>query len=242
MGPMAYQSAAVRVLGPFPGIWPKPSGRRLVCPISGQTHIEEIANAATHGLGWLLSIAGLVVLVVWASLHGDPWLIVGSSIFGATLVLVYAASTIYHACPSVRFKPLLRTVDESLVYLLIAGTYTPFAFGPLFGGWGWSLFGITWGVAAVGIGLKILFAGRFRGAAIGGLLGHGVALRGGHSPTSAEYGVGGAGLVANRGVCLHLRGYLHALGQDALQSRRLAPGGFGRQRLPLFRYSVLRYP
>ncbi len=167
---MAYQSPTVRLLGPFPGIWPKPSGPRLVCPISGQTHIEEIANAATHGLGWLLSIAGLVVLVVWASLHGNPWLIVGSSIFGATLVLVYAASTIYHACPSVRFKPLLRTVDESLVYLLIAGTYTPFAFGPLFGGWGWSLFGITWGVAAVGIGLKILFAGRFRGAAIGSYL------------------------------------------------------------------------
>ncbi len=132
--------------------------------------MEEIANAATHGLGWLLSIAGLVVLVVGASLYGDPWLIVGSSIFGATLVLAYGASTIYHACPSVRLKLLLRTVDESLVYLLIAGTYTPLALGPLFGGWGWSLFGVTWGVAAVGIGLKVLFAGRFRGAAIGGYL------------------------------------------------------------------------
>jgi hemolysin III len=163
---MPYQSAAVRQLGPFTPIWSRASGPNLVCPISGQTKIEEIANVATHGFGWLLSVAGLVVLVIWASLLGNPWLIVGSSIFGATLVLAYAGSTTYHACSSLRFKPLLRTLDESLVYLLIAGTYTPIAFGPLFGGWGWSLFGITWGVSALGIGLKILFASRFRRAAI----------------------------------------------------------------------------
>lgn len=167
---MVYQPATLRPRGLFAGIWPRPSDPHLVCPISGQTWIEEIANAATHGLGWLLSIAGLIVLIALASQNGDPRLIVSSTIFGATLVLVYTASTIYHACTSVRLKPLLRTVDESLVYLLIAGTYTPIALGPLFGGWGWSLLGVTWGVAAVGIGLKILFAGRFRGAAIGSYL------------------------------------------------------------------------
>ena len=170
MGLMAYQPATVRDLGPLAGIWPRFSGSRVVCPISGQSPIEEIANSATHGLGLLLSVAGLAVLVVWASLHGNPWLIVGSSIFGATLVLAYAASTCYHACGSLRLKQLLRTVDGSLVYLLIAGTYTPIAFGPLFGGWGWSLFGIIWGVSAVGVGLKILFAARFRGAAIAAYL------------------------------------------------------------------------
>lgn len=171
MPPMAYHPATARPPEPLTGIRSRPSlGPRPVCPISGQTRIEEIANAASHGVGWLLSIAGLVLLVVWASLYGDAWLIVGSSIFGVTLVLVYAASTIYHACSSDRLKPLLRTADESLIYLLIAGTYTPIALGPLFGSWGWSLLGITWGVAAAGIGLKILFPGRFRGAAIASYL------------------------------------------------------------------------
>lgn len=167
---MTYQPATVRVPGSLAGSWPKFVGSRPVCPISGQSPIEEIANSATHGLGLLLSIAGLAVLVVLASLHGDPWLMVGSSIYGATLVLVYAASTCYHGCSSLKLKAKLRTVDESLIYLLIAGTYTPIALGPLFGGWGWSLFGITWGVSAAGVGLKILFAGRFRGAAIASYL------------------------------------------------------------------------
>jgi hemolysin III len=112
---------------------------------------EEIANSVTHGVGLALSIAGLAVLATLAGLRGDPWSIVGACIFGTTLVLLYLASTLYHAIPYPRPKRVLRVLDHSAIYLLIAGTYTPFTLVTLRGVWGWVLFGLVWGLAVLGI-------------------------------------------------------------------------------------------
>jgi len=125
------------------------------------TRAEEVANALTHGLGLLGSIVALPVLVVTALAKGDALLVVGYSVFGATMVALYAASTIYHALPPSRAKQLFRVVDHVAIYLLIAGSYTPFTFGVLRGAWGWTLSGIVWSLAIVGILLKTTVGFRF---------------------------------------------------------------------------------
>ena len=112
---------------------------------------EETAHVLTHAIGLMLSVAGLVVLVVLASLRGDAWHVVSASIYGTTLILLYGASTVYHALPPSRAKGAWRLLDHSAIYLLIAGTYTPFTLVNLRGGWGWSLFGVVWGLATVGV-------------------------------------------------------------------------------------------
>jgi hemolysin III len=123
---------------------------------------EETVNALTHGLGALLSLGGLVVLVVMASLHGDAWHIVSCSIYGFTLVLLFSSSTLYHSFRSQRVKHIFRIIDHASIYLLIAGTYTPFVLVNLRGRWGWSLFGVIWGLALAGIVFQIFFVSRFR--------------------------------------------------------------------------------
>lgn len=123
--------------------------------------LEEIANAITHGIGLLLSIAGFVVLLVLATLRGTAWHIVACSIYGATLICLYAASTLYHAVISPRVKRALRIFDHSAIYLLIAGSYTPFLLVSLRGPWGWSLFGVIWGLALAGVLFKFWFVERF---------------------------------------------------------------------------------
>lgn len=115
---------------------------------------EEIANSVTHGIGVVLSIAGLAVLTAFASLFGTAWHIVGCSIYGATQILLYAASTLYHSVPASRAKAILRHFDHAAIFLLIAGTYTPFALVNLRGPWGWSIFGLIWGLAGLGIVLQ----------------------------------------------------------------------------------------
>ncbi len=124
--------------------------------------IEELVNALTHGTGALLSAAGLGVLVALACLHGTALHIVSCSIYGATLVLLYTASTLYHSVRSPRLKHVFRIVDRSCIYLLIAGTYTPFTLVTLRGGWGWTLFSLIWVLAAAGIVFQLLFAQRFK--------------------------------------------------------------------------------
>jgi len=124
--------------------------------------LEEIANSATHGIGLLLSIAGFVVLLVFAILHGTASHIVACSIYGATLICLYAASTLYHAAVSPRLKRALKIFDHSAIYLLIAGTYTPFLLLYLRGAWGWSLFGVVWGLAFAGIIFKFWFVDHFQ--------------------------------------------------------------------------------
>jgi len=124
--------------------------------------LEELANTISHGVGLLLSIAGFVVLLVFAILHGTTSHIVACSIYGATLVCLYAASTLYHAALSPRLKRALKIFDHSAIYLLIAGTYTPFLLFYLRGAWGWSLFGVIWGLAFAGILFKFWFVDHFQ--------------------------------------------------------------------------------
>jgi hemolysin III len=124
-----------------------PSTKALALPRRG----EELANSLTHGLGALLAIAGLVVMTTFAGLYGDAWHVTSSVIFGSSMVLLYLASTLYHAIQSPRAKQILRGFDHSAIFLLIAGTYTPFTLVSLRGPWGWTLFGITWGLALFGI-------------------------------------------------------------------------------------------
>ncbi len=129
---------------------------------STYTPREELTNALTHGIGVVLSVAGLVLMVVYSALHGDAWHVTSSAIFGASLIALYTASTLYHSFHSIELKHLMRKFDHAAIFLLIAGSYTPFLLVTLRGAWGWSLFGVVWGLAAIGIGLKFWFAGRFR--------------------------------------------------------------------------------
>lgn len=122
---------------------------------------EEIANSVTHGVALLASLAALPILLVVAVARGDPWQVVGAAIFGATLIMLYTASTLYHALPESRAKRVFRVLDHSAIYLLIAGTYTPFALGALRGAWGWALFGAVWTLAALGITAKATLGFRF---------------------------------------------------------------------------------
>jgi len=123
---------------------------------------EETINAATHGLGTVLGAVGLVVLVAMAVLHGDAWHIASCSIYGGTLVLLFTSSTLYHSCRGERAKHAFRIVDHASIYLLIAGTYTPFLLVNLRGRWGWSLFGVIWALALAGIVFQVFFVSRFR--------------------------------------------------------------------------------
>lgn len=123
---------------------------------------EEVANSVTHAVGWLLSVVGLVVLVVTAAETGGALRIVSCAIFGTSLILLYASSTLYHALPSERAKRIFRVFDHSAIFLLIAGTYTPVSLVAIGGAWGWSLFGCVWFLAAIGILLSTLAHGRWR--------------------------------------------------------------------------------
>lgn len=126
-----------------------------------QSRREELANALTHGTGLAASLVGLPTLVLVAVNGGSARQIVACTVFAATLVILYAASTLYHALPPSRAKRVLRVVDHSAIYLLIAGSYTPFTLGVLSGAWGWTLFGVIWGLAAFGILYKTLLGFRF---------------------------------------------------------------------------------
>lgn len=122
---------------------------------------EEIANAVSHGAGLAASLGAASVLIVHAVRGGGAARIVGASVFAATVVLLYLASTLYHALPRSRAKRVFRVIEHSGIFLLIAGTYTPFTLGVLRGPWGWTLLGLVWGLAAVGIGLTAVCGVRY---------------------------------------------------------------------------------
>jgi hemolysin III len=124
---------------------------------------EERVNSALHGLGAALALAGLSVMVVRAACHGDAWQVVAVAIFGASLFLLYLASALYHGAVRPRAKAVLEILDHSAIYLLIAGTYTPFALVSLRGPLGWTIFGIAWAMAVGGIVMQVAFPGRYRG-------------------------------------------------------------------------------
>ena len=115
---------------------------------------EEIANSASHGVALLSAVVGVPFLILASAQNGTAVNVVGASVFAATVVLLYFASTLYHAVPHPRAKRLLKKLDHGAIYLLIAGTYTPFTLGVLGGPWGWTLFGLVWALAVVGVTLK----------------------------------------------------------------------------------------
>lgn len=123
---------------------------------------EEIANAITHGTGVGLSVAALVILVVFAAKQSDAWKVVAFSIYGATMIMLYLSSTLYHSFPQPRVKRFFRILDHSSIFLLIAGTYTPVTIGTMRGGWGWTLFGIIWGLTILGVNLSVFAMGKLK--------------------------------------------------------------------------------
>ena len=122
---------------------------------------EEIANSVSHGIGLLAALAAVPVLLTAALNRGDPAGIVGAGVFAITMVLLYLASTLFHALPPNRAKRVFQILDHSAIYLLIAGTYTPFTLGVLRGDWGWTLFGLVWVLAVVGTVFKALGGVRY---------------------------------------------------------------------------------
>ena len=131
-------------------------------PFKLQTAGEEIANSITHGVGIGLSIAALVILIVLASRRGDAWRIVSFSIYGTTLILLYLSSTLYHGFVNPKIKNFFRILDHSAIYLLIAGSYTPVTLTLMRGAWGWTLFGLAWGMAIGGIIITALLLDKLK--------------------------------------------------------------------------------
>ena len=129
-------------------------------PVHAETPAEEVASSITHAAGGLLAVAALTLMVAVAARGGDARRVVAVGVYGATLVFMYVASTAYHLVRPPRAKRVLRILDHASIYLLIAGTYTPVTLVSLRGGWGWSLFGVVWGLALVGVVLKAFFVDR----------------------------------------------------------------------------------
>ena len=130
--------------------------RSIATSKRAQSRGEEIANSLSHGFGLVAAVVATPFLIQQALRQGDAGFIIGASIFAATMVLLYLASTLYHALPVGRAKRVFRVIEHSAIFLLIAGTYTPFTLGVLRGAWGWTLFGLVWGLAMLGVLLKAL--------------------------------------------------------------------------------------
>lgn len=119
-----------------------------------QSQGEEIANSISHGIGLISALVGTPILIMYAVRQGDRGFIVGVCLFSATIILLYLGSCLYHALPIGKAKRVFRVIEHSAIFLLIAGTYMPFTLGALRGAWGWTLFGIIWGLALIGVVLK----------------------------------------------------------------------------------------
>ena len=175
----------------------------IAVPQARYSSSEEIASSVIHGLGIVLSIAGLAVLVAFAALYGDAWDIASAAVYGTTLILLYTASTLYHSIPNAGAKRVLRLLDHSAIFLLIAGTYTPFALISLRGPWGYSLFSLVWALALTGIALEALRIKR-HGIIVALYLGMGwigvIAIK----PMLANVAAGGMWLLLAGGICYTL--------------------------------------
>jgi hemolysin III len=128
---------------------------------------EEIANSVSHGVGLVAAVAATPVLIINAAHRGGPADVVGAGIFVTTVILLYSASMLYHAFPPSRAKRVFRILDHSAIFFLIAGTYTPFLLGALYGAWGWSLLGIIWSLALLGVVLKTVSGVRYAKLSLG---------------------------------------------------------------------------
>jgi len=162
---------------------------------------EEIAHGVTHGVGTALAVAGLTVLVTFSALVGDALKVTTFAVYGATLVLLYLASTLYHAIASPRAKQVLQKIDHCAIYLLIAGTYTPFTLVGLRGAWGWTLFGLIWALAAAGIVREVFFPGRYRVLSLGLYLGMGWLVVVALEPLARTISGGGMAWLVAGGLC-----------------------------------------
>lgn len=162
---------------------------------------EEIAHAVTHGLGLLLSIGGLAVLVAFSALYGDAWHVISSSIYGTTLILLYSFSTLYHGIPSPKAKRVFQRLDHAAIFILIAGTYTPFTLVNLRGPWGWTLFGLVWGIAIAGIVLELVSRNRYKWLSLSLYLGLGWLVLIAIKPMLLSVEVGGLLLLLAGGLC-----------------------------------------
>ncbi|MGD0484609.1 MAG: hemolysin III family protein [Gemmatimonadales bacterium] len=161
---------------------------------------EEIANSVTHGVASLAFAAAIPFLVV-AALPGGAASVVGSVVFGASLVLLYSSSTLYHSLARNRAKRVFRVIDHSAIYVLIAGTYTPFTLGVLRGVWGWTLFGVVWALAATGIALKASLGFRFPKASLAVYLAMGWLIVVAIKPLLTHLPLAGLAWLAAGGLC-----------------------------------------
>jgi hemolysin III len=161
---------------------------------------EEVANSVTHGIGIVLAIAGLAVLTAFAARNGNAWHVTASAIFGATLILCFTTSTLYHSIQSERIKQVLRVFDHSAVFLLIAGTYTPFMLIGVPGPWGWTILGAVWALAIIGIGLKFVLRGRLHGLIVALYLAMGWLVVVATKPLIENVGFGGMAFLAGGGL------------------------------------------
>ena len=175
-----------------------------------QSALEEFFNSITCGAGLCLSIVALVILVVSASLHGDPRRVVSLSIYGASLVFLFTCSTLYHSFRDKKAKHALEILDHSAIYVLIAGTYTPFALVTLKGAWGWSLFGIVWGLALAGTVFKIFFVKRFKAFLVTLYLLMGWLAVGALGPLTQRLAAGGVRWLAAGGLIFTLGVFFYA--------------------------------
>ena len=148
-----------RIMSPARSV---PDGSASVAPHDMHSVREEFVNALTHGLGATAALVGGAVLITLAALYGDGWQLAGAIVFGICLLLLYLASTLYHAIQHPIAKARLKVVDHCAIYLLIAGTYTPFTLIGLRGPWGWGLFAAIWTLALAGVVFKLFFTGRFK--------------------------------------------------------------------------------
>ncbi|MDR6155914.1 hypothetical protein QF021_004003 [Acidovorax delafieldii] len=200
----------------------------------------ERFNSYSHLAGAVLSAAGAVVLIALAARLGDPWKVVSFSIYGAMLVALYGASTVYHSVRG-RAKAVLQKLDHCSIYLLIAGSYTPFALVSLRGAWGWSLLGVVWGLALLGhcagdlVGQRRarVVAGHLRADGVAGSGGRGAAVAGAHACRVCLAGSGRSVLHAGYRLLRHRP-------PGAAWSWVVAPVCAGRQQLPLCHGVVLR--
>jgi hemolysin III len=161
---------------------------------------EEIANSVTHGVGIVLAIAGLAVLTAFAARNGNAWHVTASAIFGATLILCFTTSTLYHSVQSEGIKQVLRVFDHSAVFLLIAGTYTPFMVIGVPGPWGWTILAAVWTLAIVGIALKFFLRGRLHGLIVALYLAMGWLVVIATKPLLENIGAGGVAFLAAGGL------------------------------------------
>lgn len=161
---------------------------------------EEIANGVTHGLGAILGVGALATMAALAAVFGDAWCVVSVSIFGATLVVLYTASTLYHSITHPRAKAVLQVLDHSAIFLLIAGTYTPFTLVTLRGSWGWWLFGVVWGLAVLGVLIEATPLRRWRPVSMVLYLGMGWAIVAAARPLLRALPVEGMILLVSGGV------------------------------------------